>query len=105
MDPFVGCGVFAILAVGSGLLAEHKARFSPTAEAVFEVHETMAFITVGILFSLLFWRIGCRGRFPEKKRMLYLFISIIGVMAVFYGAYLGGELVYKHGINVGRGLW
>ena len=91
-------GAFA--AVATGLIAEPIDPGNEVHELI-ESHQLLAFIATGLLATLTFWRIGLRGTFPRKAGFLYLLLLIAAAVVVGYGAYLGGQMVFQHGVGVG----
>ena len=65
-----------------------------------ETHETIGFIVLGIILLLLVWRIILKGGPVQRLSWLYLLLGIGGVGLMVYGASLGGEMVYTHGVAV-----
>ena len=53
--------------------------------------------------ALLFWKGWYRGSVPEAQRHYYAMALLLGVLLVSYGALLGGDLVYMHGVGVRAG--
>jgi uncharacterized membrane protein len=90
----------ALLALGSGLVAEKTIEHGGMVHLVMERHETMA-ISVTVLFVLLAgWRLWRRGQMRSAERPVYLMISTVGVLAVLWTAHLGGSIVYEYGGGV-----
>lgn len=90
----IGAGV----AVVSGLSAEHLAVKVGISKDLIDQHELAAFLAAGGIALLAFWRISLRGEFPENYRYLYLVLLLIVAGIVGYGAYIGGLMVYGHGV-------
>ena len=95
--------VFGVLAAFFGDIALDHAVAAGFAAGPLEMHETAAMTTLSIfilhsvLRSLAIWR-----RYPLSGRRGWLaelpgFVGIIGLLMT---AYLGGELVYRMGVNV-----
>lgn len=90
----------AIGAVTTGLIAEPGDDATPIVKQLVETHQTLAFITSGLLALLVFWRLGLRGRFPQRLQFLYLVLLLVLATVVGYGAYFGGQMVFTHGVGV-----
>ncbi len=86
----------------SGLYAERTVIIATEARSCFETHQQMAFVSATIFAILLLWRIASKTNLPSKQRAAYLLLSLLGVIAMWVGAWYGGEMVY--GLNVGIGL-
>ena len=93
-------GIFVILAVVSGLIEENRVVIPPNAESVFEIHETMAFISTVLILAMAFWRIGLKNQLSGNILSIYLIVTIIGMISLYAGAFYGGKLVYEYGSGV-----
>ena len=94
-------GTFAVaLAVAFGMTAELKLKPSLIAHTTLDVHKLLAFSTLGLVVALFAWRLGLRGKFPQKGALLYFILSITGVGLMTGAGYYGGEMVYRHGAAV-----
>lgn len=87
--------------VVTGLLAEARTTIGPEAQHAFETHEQLAFFSATVFAILLFWRISCRTRLPEKNGRLFLLLFGAGIIALWAGAWYGGDIVYTFGVGVG----
>lgn len=87
-------------AVLTGLSAKQTASIQGNAAALFEVHEQVAFAVTAIFALLLLWRIGTRTQLPQKPRMVYIALFAAGIALLLYGAWFGGELVYRYGTGI-----
>ena len=88
------------MAVGSGLLEKEQVQIPVSAFEHFENHQILSFISASIILALLLWRLGYRGKWPQKYHRWYVFLSIMGVGVLMTGASYGGKIVYRHGIGV-----
>jgi uncharacterized membrane protein len=96
-------GSFGLLAtILSGLLAEKAVTIVGPAKETFTTHEQFAFVSASVFATLLLWRIGAKRHLPAKKEILYLAVGIGGVVMLFWGAWHGGELVYRFGVGVSK---
>ena len=93
-------GVFGILSVISGLIAEEKVVFSDTSLEIFEYHEIMAFILIIFLQIQVLWRLGLKGKIPRKHSYLYFIVTIACLVSVISTSYFGGKLVFDFGIGI-----
>lgn len=87
-------------AVASGLLAAQTVTMEGPARAVFDTHQQIAFLAAASFAGLLFWRISAKGKIPRKPRHLFLVLLAAAVLLMAAGAWLGGDLVYRHGVGV-----
>lgn len=90
----------AFVSVATGLVAESSAPQTEVVGELIESHETAAFVVSGGLAVLAFWRIALRGRFPRRGAYLYLALLLLVTLVLLYGAFLGGKMVYNHGVGV-----
>jgi len=96
----VFAGAAVIATVLSGLLAANNVAHNDAAHEIMETHETIGFIVLGVILLLLVWRIFLKGKAVQKFAWLYLLLGLGGVGLMLTGAYLGGEMVYIHGVAV-----
>ena len=89
-------------ALGLGLLAERTAAHVPLAWETMAEHEELAWWTVGI-FTVL-----SVSKYFERKikgrwfRPAFLGLWLIGCGVLAATAFHGGELVFRHGVGVGK---
>jgi len=91
-------GVFVLMALITGIIAEENVKIPTEAAGTFEFHELFAFLTATFVLALVFWRLSINGQYPEKFKYLYLLVSSIGIVFLLLTSFYGGDLVYKHGI-------
>jgi uncharacterized membrane protein len=97
----LAAGTIGLLAtVMSGLLAEQSVVISAAAREHIETHEQIAFFVTGLYATLFLWRVAHRTHLPSKREWLFVFGSLIGVVAIWIGAWYGGELVFRFGVGV-----
>ncbi|MBI4050900.1 MAG: DUF2231 domain-containing protein [Elusimicrobia bacterium] len=82
----------ALLAVGTGLLAEELGPHVPEAWRVMEWHERMGFGVAGLSVILAVW--------PWRKGWLYVSGLMVLLGFVCAAGYLGGRLVFEFGVAV-----
>lgn len=87
-------------AVVSGLFAKETVVLSDAAREVIATHEQLAFLAAALSGGLLFWRISCRGKIPDKQRYLFLLLLALGAGLVIMCGWFGGELVFRLGVGV-----
>ena len=93
-------GAAAVVTVLTGLLAANNVGHNDAAHKIMEQHETIGFIVLGIILLLVVWRVLLKGKLPGKLLWLYIVVALVGVGTMFFGAWLGGEMVYIHGVAV-----
>jgi uncharacterized membrane protein len=92
--------ISALSSVITGLSAASVLPHNEEVHRIMETHELIGLIALGLLIILVIWRIFVRGSFPAKFGLLYLTLGVIGISLVLTGGYLGGEMVYRHGLGV-----
>jgi uncharacterized membrane protein len=84
----------------TGILAGDSVRIPEPAKPYFALHQEIAFIAATVFAGLLFWRIASRTALPPGREALFLILFAGGVLAVWTGAWYGGEMVYRFGAGV-----
>ena len=84
----------------TGTLAGQSVEVVPAGKPYLEMHQEIAFVTLTVFAILLFWRIASRTKRPPGHDMLFLVIFTGGVLALWAGAWYGGEMVYRFGAGV-----
>ena len=87
-------------AAGTGMMAAQSVRIAPAGKPYLEMHQELAFVTATAFAILLFWRIASRTKRPRGHDILFLVIFAGGVLAIWAGAWYGGEMVYRFGAGV-----
>ena len=93
-------GTFGILSVISGLAAEENVILTEASKEAFEYHENFAFLFTILLIIQVLWRIGIKGKYPQRLIYIYYLVTITTLFSVIYTGYLGGKLVFEYGIAV-----
>ena len=109
--------LYALAALGSGVaaasgkLAESTLieGLEPAVRELVEVHGEWAFGSVLGLFLTAFLRFDLAWRYrdepfprPNERRYVALAIALVTVFVLLQTAGRGGELVYRHGVGVGK---
>ncbi len=96
--------VFVVLgAVGSvatGLAAEETVEHSGAAHKLMETHEVVGLVFLGIVVIYALFRIVFRSRTRGITAWICTILAVAALAVVFYGGYLGGEMVYRYGVGV-----
>ena len=92
--------LFGVAAAGTGLLAEKSVMEMGPERDVFEMHETMMYITMSVAVGLSGLAFFKRNNFTAGMRKIFLLglIVLAGVMTV--GADRGAQMVYRYGVSV-----
>ena len=83
-------------ALGLGLLAEETAPHVPSAWQALNLHQTLAWWTVGLFTVLSLWR----WRRPQKAQAWFLILWLAACGVLLATGYQGGELVFTRGMGV-----
>lgn len=85
----------AVLAAAAGFVAQGSARTDARSQAMLETHRNL---NVGLtLVSLVLAKVRAERRQPGLP---YLLTGFAGLAVAGYTAYLGGRMVYGHGVGV-----
>jgi uncharacterized membrane protein len=90
----LAAGSAAVSAV-AGLLAQEASRFDEETRDLLVTHRTLNLAVVG----LAAWMAVHRAR-AERPGAGYLAAGAAGVGVMAYSAYLGGHMVYEHGVGI-----
>jgi uncharacterized membrane protein len=93
-----------VVTVITGLLAESTVGHSDTSHEIMETHKTLELVAVGIFALLFIWRSIQKTLLPSRNAglpllIVYLIIGVSAIGIMFYGAHLGGRLVYEFGVG------
>ena len=90
----------ALGAVAAGLLAEDTVPHGEAVHEIMEWHGRLG-ISVAVLASILAaWRLIAKGNFSPMAKALHLYVAALMLTCLFFGADLGGLMVYQHGVGV-----
>jgi uncharacterized membrane protein len=89
--------VGAALAGLSGLVAQEEVKVEGETMDMLITHRNLNIVATIVMGALAIWR---SRRY--RPSLGYLGIGLAGVGTLAYSAYLGGSLVYKHGVGVER---
>jgi uncharacterized membrane protein len=89
-----------VVAVATGFLAQNVVEIPEGAHALVERHERVGLLVLALFLGSQFWKGWVGGRIPDSQRLPYAALLAFGVLLVVYGAFLGGEMVYTHGVGV-----
>ena len=86
----------ACVAAGSGLYAEGGVMVSRSVrEHLLEHHEQLMLVTTGLSIALTIWAAIARP-FPRKKRGIFIFLIVIMLGIMTWGADYGARMVYDY---------
>jgi uncharacterized membrane protein len=102
--PVLALGtVILVLLIASGYVAANSIELPDGAAIALDAHERSAWILLGGLVLLQFWKAWDKGRLTPLQARMYACCLLIAAAWVAYTAFLGGTLVYSHGVGVGQG--
>jgi uncharacterized membrane protein len=87
-------------AIASGYLAANTLSLPGGTEPLLAAHERTAWFLLGLLLASQFWKAWCGGRIAPPLDRVYALVLLAVVALAGYGAFLGGRMVYAHGIGV-----
>ena len=94
-------GLFgAVVAVGTGAMAEEAVEDMGIPESVLEMHEVLGYATLLFFLGLLALRLLMRWKLLKEMPALYLTMGLVGIVILVMAGYVGGGLVYDFGAGV-----
>lgn len=90
-----------VLTLFSGFLAENTILPVAGTEPLIAAHERNGWIVGALVLASLLWRAWNRGELPRSQRRPYAVLLFTVAAMLTWGAWLGGQLVYRHGVGVG----
>lgn len=100
-DWFLYCGTLgAIITVLLGFQAESRVAHGEAVHDIMERHETFGITVLSLSVILSAWRMLARGQIQGGANVFYHLLAGVMLIALIFGADLGGHMVYQHGIAV-----
>ena len=84
----------------TGFLAQNSLDVSQGADLVMGRHEKTGIALFGLFAVALFWKGWVGGELPDRQRLPYAAYLLVGVLLAAYAAFLGGQMVFEHGVGV-----
>lgn len=94
----VGAAIGAAFAVLSGGWDEEKYELSEAIHRSLEQHETLGYILLWILGTMVVWQAIRRDLAGRQEQLVYLVLLWVAIAVTVFTASLGGDLVYKDNI-------
>jgi uncharacterized membrane protein len=85
----------AAVAAVTGLVAQEEVAADGVAQDLLVTHRSLNLTLVTLSTALAAWRLR-----RERPSTGYLALALAGLGAMSYSAYLGGKMVYEHGVGV-----
>lgn len=96
---FILGGLGAIVALASGFLADNELGHGYAGHDLAHTHRNIMIATAGVWLVVILAALKFRAYF-DRIRLLHLIVYGITAALLFFGAHIGGELVYEHGVGV-----
>ncbi len=96
----VGATVMTLLTIATGLTSSTRAPVEEgEARSFLRAHMALGLIFYGLLVAITFWRLSL---WQGKAGVSWLYLGAMGVLSLvmMVQGYLGGELVYRYGVEV-----
>jgi uncharacterized membrane protein len=90
----------AMAAVTAGLIAERIVPHGEVVHDIMERHKLLGLVVASLATGLAIWRAWAWKRFSTMAQGLHLFLTLILVIGLSFGADLGGLMVYQYGVGV-----
>lgn len=90
----LAAGAAAIAAV-LGLVAQQEVNAEGEAHDLLVTHRTLNLGLLGVAAAMAWWRSS-----HDRPSAAYLALGLAGLGVMNYSAYLGGHMVYEHGVGV-----
>ena len=90
----------AVLAATAGIVAEHTVPHGEAVHDIMERHEWLGLSVTSLSIILAFWRYVGGSTLMGMSRGMHWFIACVMAVCLFFGADLGGLMVYQHGVGV-----
>lgn len=84
----------------SGYLAANTANVGESGRALLGAHERNGWIVFALLLGTQFAKAWHAGRLPQRWDRWYALALALAVLFTCYNAWIGGQLVFAHGIGV-----
>lgn len=88
------------MAAATGLIAEDMVPHGEAVHETMEWHGRLGLSVASLSLILAAWRFAARANFSLMANALHLFLAALVVIFMFFGADLGGLMVYHYGVGV-----
>lgn len=96
----LGSAVMTLMTISTGLTSSTRAPVEEgEARSFLRAHMALGLIFFGLLVAITFWRVSL-WRSGQSVSWLYLMALAIVALVMTIQGYLGGELVYRYGVEV-----
>ena len=96
----VGAAVMTLMTISTGLTSSTRAPVEEgEARSFLRVHMALGLIFYGLLVAITFWRVSLWQNVSAVSWFYLASLAVVSVVMTVQG-YLGGELVYRYGVEV-----
>lgn len=92
--------VSTAVTVASGLLAEDAIEHGEAIHEMMQVHERLAWITLGFFSVVAVWRLIRETKMARGERWVVALIGVVGLGFLVATGREGGEMVFDHGAGM-----
>lgn len=89
-----------LLAIFSGLNAQDGLHLSEEVEGYLQNHTLLGYLVIWIFGLLAVWQYLRQGKGHRSEQLAFLAVFVVGLAVMVYSAWLGGHMVYSHGVGV-----
>lgn len=96
----VGSAVMTLMTISTGLTSSTRAPVEEgEARSFLRAHMALGLIFFGLLVAITFWRVSIWQNGQSVSWLYLIALAIVALVMTIQG-YLGGELVYRYGVEV-----
>jgi uncharacterized membrane protein len=96
----VGSAVMTIMTISTGLSSSTRAPVEEgEARSFLRAHMALGLIFFGLLVAITFWRVSLWQKGQGVSWLYLISLAVVSLVMTMQG-YLGGELVYRYGVEV-----
>lgn len=88
--------VSTLNAILTGLKAEDSIQHGQAIHEIMEVHERLAWVTLGVFGVIALWRIVRESKMARGERWMLVVVGVVGLGVLTAAGREGGELVFDH---------
>jgi len=97
----LGLAVLAgAVAILTGRAQESVLVHNEAIHELMELHQTLAYILIGLMSALFIWLYIRRNNFQKTEHISFVIIALAVAGLISYQAHLGGQMVYHEGAGV-----
>ncbi|MCA1577093.1 MAG: DUF2231 domain-containing protein [Acidobacteria bacterium] len=96
----VGAAVLTLMTISTGFTSSTRAPVEEgEARSFLRAHMALGLVFYGLLVTITIWRVSL---WQGERRLSWLYLAALGIVSLVMTVqgYLGGELVYRYGVEV-----